>query len=245
MWATSECNANCPALAAITTSNAGPRLYISGLVFPNRSKSRQCAASQTRTHRLPRLCGVPTALPQNGSRATREDYMPSRGSCVPLPRRCILPSAAAYAESAVHASPRRVGLGCPSGRCSTVPVAAGPRHRSCPGRITHRPRIANQRYRYVLLIDPAVAIAGLKKGDVDREWLDTYDMRRLGHQGADREAETIEGRRYAWCDQVQIAMDFTELQSRRAGARGVSRAEEPRACRTVPRLSRSTTAAAE
>jgi hypothetical protein len=41
-------------------------------------------------------------------------------------------------------------------------------------------QIAGQPYRYVLMIDPAVAVAKFERdGLVDPEWLDTYQMRRL------------------------------------------------------------------
>jgi hypothetical protein len=40
--------------------------------------------------------------------------------------------------------------------------------------------IANQKYRYVLLLDPAVVVEALDKdGRVDKAWKATYDARRL------------------------------------------------------------------
>ena len=41
-------------------------------------------------------------------------------------------------------------------------------------------KIANQRYRYVLLLDPGIVVESLaKQGRVDKEWKATYDSRRL------------------------------------------------------------------
>jgi hypothetical protein len=40
--------------------------------------------------------------------------------------------------------------------------------------------IANQKYRYVLMVDPATAVATLqKRGMIDETWRATYDARRI------------------------------------------------------------------
>jgi hypothetical protein len=45
--------------------------------------------------------------------------------------------------------------------------------------------IANQKYRYVLMVDPASAVAALhKRGLIDESWLATYDARRIATKEA-------------------------------------------------------------
>jgi hypothetical protein len=45
--------------------------------------------------------------------------------------------------------------------------------------------VSNQKHRYVLMIDPGVAVAALqKKGLVDAAWLATYDARRIATKEA-------------------------------------------------------------
>src|SRR5688572_468763 len=45
--------------------------------------------------------------------------------------------------------------------------------------------IANQRHRYVLMVEPSVAVTALhRKGLVDDDWLATYDARRIATKEA-------------------------------------------------------------